>query len=120
MLCRGYEPSAFEALRDAPLLEVATSWASLGDITALSTLLYYHPFALGPHWLTVLSALPETVDPRTIAHLLPRVGDSGGHQSCTSHQQTIKVFVGVAAQWISSLCLAYIMPSIACYAHKRT
>jgi len=71
-----HDPAAYEAFRSAPLPSAATALAATGNVAALAVLLQRHPAALGPHLLRVLSALPETLDPRTYSSLLPRA-DSG-------------------------------------------
>jgi hypothetical protein len=68
-----YEPEAYVALRDAPLLEVGQAWAALGDVRAVGLLLATAGATLGPYLLTLLNCLPETLDPRVYAHLLPKV-----------------------------------------------
>jgi hypothetical protein len=71
-----HDPAAFEAFRAAPLPAAALSLAATGNVAALAVLIQRHPAAVGPHLLRVLSALPETLDPRTYSALLPRA-DSG-------------------------------------------
>lgn len=75
-----YDPSSYEALRSAPLPAAAAALAATGCATPLAALVARHPAALGRHLLGILSALPETLDPRTYSSLLPRAdtGAPGG------------------------------------------
>jgi hypothetical protein len=71
-----HDPAAYEAFRSAPLPAAAAALAASGAAGALAALVQRHPAALGPHLLGLLSALPETLDPRTYSALLPRA-DTG-------------------------------------------
>jgi hypothetical protein len=57
------------------MLEAAQHWAALGDVNVVSIVLAAGPALVGgvAGLLVVLSSLPETMDPRAYAHLLPRL-----------------------------------------------
>ena len=55
------------------MAEAAKSLAAAGRLAALPLLLQRHPRALLPAALDVLSAIPETVDPKQYAPLLQQV-----------------------------------------------
>lgn len=72
-VCSVYDDESFADLRSAPLVEAAQAWAALGNVRALCLVLGAAPSVLGPHLLTLLNCLPETLDPRSYSQLLPRV-----------------------------------------------
>lgn len=66
-------------LRHTDVMDVACAWAELGQVAALASLVAAYPTALGSGHalLRVLGRLPETLDPRLYAQLLPKVGTCG-------------------------------------------
>jgi len=70
-----FSAAAYAAFKDADLLEAARQYAAAGDVPSLVTLVQRHPAALGPGVMGVLEALPESMDPRLYAQLLPRVSE---------------------------------------------
>lgn len=74
---RVYDPSVFEALRHEDPLRAAATLAAAGQVAGLQLLLQRHRAALHPRLLLLLSGLPETLDPRLFAGLIPRAGVAG-------------------------------------------
>lgn len=72
--CSAWNPAAFASLRDCTIAEAAAALASAGRLAALPLLLQRHPRALLPSVLEVLTAIPETLDPKQYAPLLRQVG----------------------------------------------
>ena len=70
-----FSAAAYAAFKDADLPEAARQYAAAGDVPSLVTLVQRHPAALGPGVMGVLEALPESMDPRLYAQLLPRVSE---------------------------------------------
>ena len=73
-----WDADAFAAFCATPLPDAAAALAAAGDAAGLALLVARHPAALGPRLLRLLAALPETLDPRTYAALLPRADGLGG------------------------------------------
>ncbi|KDO24774.1 hypothetical protein SPRG_20810 [Saprolegnia parasitica CBS 223.65] len=72
-----FHPSLLEAFLDATMFETALAIAKDGRVAALGLLLERYGFELLPDRLTLLSALPLTLDPAEYAHLLPSVPPHG-------------------------------------------
>jgi hypothetical protein len=73
LLKRGsYDPELFAVLRTEPLRKAAAALAAAGNVAALQVLLQRHKSTLGPRLLQLLSALPESLDPRMYAALILR------------------------------------------------
>ncbi|KAG1678031.1 hypothetical protein FOA52_000827 [Chlamydomonas sp. UWO 241] len=73
-----FDGDAFNAFRHAELLEAAVQYAASGDVSSLTVLLQHHPVVLAPHLLELLDALPESLDPRLYASLLPKADGACG------------------------------------------
>ena len=67
----------FQALRHEDPLRAAATLAAAGNVAGLQLLLQRHRAALHPKLLLLLSQIPETVDPRMYAALIPRAGVNG-------------------------------------------
>jgi hypothetical protein len=65
-------------LRTEPLPKAAAAVAASGNVAGLAVLLARHKTTLAPRLLQLLSALPESLDPRTYASLLPRAAAPPG------------------------------------------
>jgi hypothetical protein len=74
---RTYDPSVFEALRHEDIRHAAAALAATGHVAGLQLLLQRHRAALQPRLLALLSSLPESLDPRTYAALIPRAAAFG-------------------------------------------
>lgn len=59
-------------LRTEPLPKAAAALAAAGNVAGLAVLLQRHKSTLAPRLLQLLSALPESLDPRMYAALIPR------------------------------------------------
>lgn len=59
-------------LRTEPLPKAAAALAAAGNVAGLQVLLQRHKSTLGPRLLQLLSALPESLDPRMYAALILR------------------------------------------------
>ncbi|GAX79632.1 hypothetical protein CEUSTIGMA_g7073.t1 [Chlamydomonas eustigma] len=68
-----FDGAAFSAFKEVTIQEAALQYAAAGDVSALALMLQHHPVVLGAALLGVLDALPETLDPRLYAQLLPKV-----------------------------------------------
>jgi hypothetical protein len=68
---RPFDADAFAAFRAATLPAFAAARAAAGDVASLWVLLQRHPAALGRRLLPLLSTLPEALDPKAYASLLP-------------------------------------------------
>lgn len=73
---RSFDQESYESFRSIPLPHAAAAFAATCSVHALQVLLQRHPHALGHHLLQLLSALPETLDPRQYSALLPRGTDA--------------------------------------------
>jgi hypothetical protein len=62
----------FSLLRTEPLPRAAAALAACGNVAGLAVLLQRHKTSLAPRLLQLLSGLPESLDARTYASLLPR------------------------------------------------
>jgi hypothetical protein len=71
-----YDPELFSVLRTEPLPKAAAALAAAGNVAGLTVLLQRHKSTLAPRLLQLLSALPESLDPRMYAALIP--GASSG------------------------------------------
>lgn len=67
-----YDPELFSVLRTEPLPKAAAALAAAGNVAGLAILLQRHKSTLAPRLLQLLSALPESLDPRMYAALIPR------------------------------------------------
>lgn len=67
-----YDPELFSVLRTEPLPKAAAALAAAGNVAGLTVLLQRHKSTLAPRLLQLLSALPESLDPRMFAALIPR------------------------------------------------
>jgi hypothetical protein len=72
-LYRIFDGAAYTAFKEVTIQGAALQYAAVGDVSALAVMLQHHPVLLGPALLGVLEALPETLDPRLYAQLLPKV-----------------------------------------------
>jgi len=72
-----YDPEMFAVLRTEPLPKAAAAFAAAGNVAGLAVLLQRHKSTLAPRLLQLLSALPESLDPRIYASLVPRVSAAG-------------------------------------------
>ena len=70
---RVFDAAAFTSFKDVELIDAARQYAAAGDVGSLTLLLQHHPVALGPYILQILEAVPESMDPRMYAAVLPRV-----------------------------------------------
>ena len=75
-LPRVFDATAFSSFKDVELIEAARQYAAAGDMSSLNVIVQHHPLALGPSILQILEAIPETMDPRLYAALLPRVREA--------------------------------------------
>lgn len=66
-----YDAAAYAEYRDADLQQAAQSFAAMGNTRGVAAILRHHPNAVRCHLLATLSCIPETVDPRSYADLLP-------------------------------------------------
>ena len=66
-----YDRQAYQTFRDADLRRVAIEFAAAGRVLALAVMLSSHPQQVLPYRLSVLGRLPETMDPRVYADVLP-------------------------------------------------
>lgn len=69
----GFDPAAFEDFSECVLKAAAAAFAQVGDVAGLGILLARHPYTLMPNLLEILSSLPETMEPKQYASLLPQV-----------------------------------------------
>lgn len=104
---RAYDAESFALMREASLLEVAQTYAGMGDVTALCTLLTAAPLTLGPQLPALLNCLPETLGPQSYSQLLPRVSDptvslhaSAAHVTVVEHS-----YCGYTTHALSCGCL---------------
>jgi hypothetical protein len=68
-----WDAEAFASFRDSDMPSVAKELAGCGEIAKLSLLFQRHHWTLGPYLLEVLGQVPESLDPRLYAQLLPKV-----------------------------------------------
>lgn len=71
-----YDPELFSVLRTEPLPKAAAALAAAGNVAGLAVLLQRHKSTLAPRLLQLLSALPESLDPRMYAALIPRASSN--------------------------------------------
>lgn len=69
----GWDVEAFASFRDSDMISVAKELAGCGDVSRLSALIQRHSRILGPFLLDILDQVPESLDPRLYAQLLPKV-----------------------------------------------
>ncbi|KNC79087.1 hypothetical protein SARC_08509 [Sphaeroforma arctica JP610] len=74
-----FNPSEYMVFRECNLVDAALQFARDQHFEALHTLLTYHHQATLPHWLSILSTVPENVHPDNYATILPKcnVDDNG-------------------------------------------
>ncbi len=70
---RAFNSAAFEQLKDASLLAAAGAAAACSKLAVVSTLLTLHPYALAPHALDILDAVPETLPMPELKPLVQQV-----------------------------------------------
>eukprot|EP01134_Creolimax_fragrantissima_P000130 CFRG0130T1 len=67
-----FDPEEFMDFRDCDMVEAAVHFAQAQRFEALHVVLTYHHQATLPHWLSILSQIPENVHPSDYDPLLPK------------------------------------------------
>lgn len=79
-----FDAEKFVQIRSKPILDVVIDYAREGDARAVEILLTYYHKELQPNYLKILANFPETINPDSYSHLLPKLN---GQEVCLFDDQ---------------------------------